>query len=227
MRKFAADPAVGAPRRRSGRPGTPDFARRSVGSAGNDRPVFTRRSGDKRDLILKTLDYYPGESRALCARALADHPRSGVSSSALRQGVGTLISRVVTGCYSYWHRRGGCGGDDGPSVGRFLASHYGGSIRGGTASLSSDREAQGGASAGSIRSATCFGRGWRMLCELARESLALASSCSRSACRSPGLAGVSHALRAPHCGQSVSRHVGHLYSEGVHEVFRDAPRRVM
>src|SRR5436305_1333020 len=43
-------------------------------ATGMNRPSLYAAFGDKRDLYLKTLDYYRDESRALARAALADHP---------------------------------------------------------------------------------------------------------------------------------------------------------
>ncbi|MGZ6196007.1 MAG: TetR/AcrR family transcriptional regulator [Candidatus Binataceae bacterium] len=43
-------------------------------ATGMNRPSLYAAFGDKRDLYLKTLEYYRNESRALARAALADHP---------------------------------------------------------------------------------------------------------------------------------------------------------
>ena len=43
-------------------------------ATGMNRPSLYAAFGDKRDLYLKTLDYYRDEARALARAALADHP---------------------------------------------------------------------------------------------------------------------------------------------------------
>jgi TetR/AcrR family transcriptional regulator, copper-responsive repressor len=45
-----------------------------VAATGMNRPSLYAAFGDKRDLYLKTLDYYREEGRALARDALADHP---------------------------------------------------------------------------------------------------------------------------------------------------------
>jgi AcrR family transcriptional regulator len=70
-------------------------------ATGMNRPSLYAAFGDKRDLYLKTLEYYRNESRALAREALADHPPLRVF---LKRFYGKALELYLEGgprgCYS-------------------------------------------------------------------------------------------------------------------------------
>jgi TetR/AcrR family transcriptional regulator, copper-responsive repressor len=71
-------------------------------ATGMNRPSLYAAFGDKRDLYLKTLEYYRGESRALTAKALADDPPLRVFLARFYAGALDLyyVGEDARGCYT-------------------------------------------------------------------------------------------------------------------------------
>ena len=72
-----------------------------VEATGMNRPSLYAAFGDKRDLYLKTLEYYRGESRALARAALADDPPLRVLLKRFYdKALELYLSGGPRGCYS-------------------------------------------------------------------------------------------------------------------------------
>jgi AcrR family transcriptional regulator len=70
-------------------------------ATGMNRPSLYAAFGDKRDLYLKTLDYYRDEARALARAALADHPSLKVFLKRFYdKALDLYLAGGPRGCYS-------------------------------------------------------------------------------------------------------------------------------